>query len=246
MQQPDAAPNRWFFVAMALLAVVVALTGFATTFFIPLANGRFEAPAVVYAHAIATFSWIGLFVLQPTLIRHGAYEAHVRTGILGALIAVTVAVTGLSVGIFAATRDFAAGGGAAAISSFLGVVTSMTIFLGLVSAAIAFRAKPETHKRLMLLATIVVLWPAWFRFRHYFPDVPHPEIWFAVVAADSLIVVAALRDFFVLGRIHPVWLFAGAAVIFEQSLEVIFFDSPPWRAAAQALYEALRSVLGAS
>ncbi|MEQ1490397.1 MAG: hypothetical protein ABL932_07605 [Terricaulis sp.] len=239
MQQPDAASNRWFFVAMALVAVAVALTGFATTFFIPLASGRFEAPPVIYAHAIATFSWIGLFVLQPTLIRRGAYNIHVRTGILGVLIAVTVAVTGLRVGIFASARDFAAGGGAAAISSFLGVVTSMTMFLGLVGAAIAFRAKPETHKRLMLLATIIVLWPAWFRFRHYFPGVPNPEIWFAVVAADSLILVAALRDFFVLGRVHPVWLYAGTAVILEQSLEVIFFDSPLWRAAAQALYAAL-------
>lgn len=240
MQHQDAGGNRWFFVAMALLAAAVALTGFATTFFIPLANGRFEAPAIVYAHAIATFSWIGLFVLQPTLIRRGAYDIHVRTGILGALIAVIVAVTGLGVGVFASARDYAAGGGATAISSFLGVVTSMTMFLGLVGAAIAVRVKAETHKRLMLLATIVVLWPAWFRFRHYFPAMPHPEIWFAVVAADSLIVVAALRDFLVLGRVHPVWLYAGTAVILEQSLEVIFFDSPLWRAAAQALYDALR------
>lgn len=151
---------------MALVAVAVALTGFATTFFIPLARGRFEAPPVVYAHAIATFSWIGLFLVQPALIQNRAYDVHVRMGVLGAFIAVTVAVTGLRVGVFAATRDFAAGGGATAISGLLGVVTSMTMFLALVGAAIAFRAKPETHKRLMLLATIVVLWPAWFRFRH--------------------------------------------------------------------------------
>lgn len=240
MQHHDAGANRWFFVTMALLAVAVALTGFATTFFVPLANGRFEAPLIVYAHAIATFSWIGLFLLQPTLIRRDAYDIHVRTGIIGAVIAVTVAVTGLRVGIFASSRDFAAGGGAAAISSFLGVVTSMTMFLSLVGAAIAYRARPETHKRLMLLATIVVLWPAWFRFRHYFPGVPHPEIWFAVVAADTLIVVAALRDWLVLGRVHPVWLYAGTAVILEQSLEVIFFDTPLWRAIAQALFNALR------
>lgn len=232
--------GQMFFVAMAVLAAVIALIGFASTFFVPLARGSFAGSSVIFAHAAVTFGWIALFVLQPSLIRAGSYDIHVRTGIFGALLAIAVAVTGLHVGAFAAARDFAAGGGPTAISSMVGVATSMAMFLALVASGVAFRGNPEAHKRLMLLATIVVLWPAWFRFRHYFPDVPRPDIWFAVVAADSLIVLAALRDKVVTGRVHPVWLIAGSLVIAEHTFEVIMFDTPAWRAVGQALFDWLR------
>lgn len=236
----EARRAHYFFVAMAVLAAIVALIGFASTFFVPMARGSFAGSPAIYVHAVATFGWIALFVLQPSLIRAGAYDIHVRTGVLGAVLALAVAITGVQVGVFAAERDLAAGVGPTAISTIVGVVTGMTMFLALVAAGIAFRAKPDTHKRLMLLATIVVLWPAWFRFRHYFPDVPRPDIWFALVAADSLIVIAALRDKLVLGRVHPVWLFVGSLVIIEHTFEALMFDTPAWRAVAQAVFDALR------
>ncbi len=241
MTQEAAATPRthWFFVAMACLAAAVALIGFASTFFVPVAQGSFRGSGAIYAHAAATFGWIALFVLQPNLIRAGRYDIHVRTGVFGAALAIAVAITGVQVGVFASARDFAEGGGPAAISSIIGVITGMAMFLALVAAGVALRGKPDTHKRLMLLATIVVLWPAWFRLRHYFPDVPRPDIWFAVVAADSLIVVAALRDKLVLGRVHPVWLILGPLVVLEHVFEVVMFDTPLWRAAAQAVFDFL-------
>lgn len=232
--------GNWFFVAAALIAASVALAGFGSTFFLPLSQGRFHAPPVVYAHAASTFLWIALFVLQPVLIRMGRYDIHVKTGAFGALLAGAVVFTGVQVGLYATERDLDAGGGATTVSSLVGVCTSLTMFLALVAAGIIFRSSAQTHKRLMLLATIVVLWPAWFRFRHYFPGVPRPDIWFAVVGADTLIVLAALRDWLVVGRIHPVWLFVGPLVILEQSFEVIMFDTPAWRAFAQMLFCWLR------
>ena len=81
-----------------------------------------------------------------------------------------------------------------------------------------------------------MIWPAWFRFRHLFPSVPHPEIWFALVLADAWIVVAMVYDRVVRGAIHPVLKWGGSAVIVEQSLEVLVFDSPPWRAAAHVVH----------
>ncbi len=88
----------------------------------------------------------------------------------------------------------------------------------------------------MLLATLVVIWPAWFRVRHYFPAVPRPDVWFAVVLSYTWIGVAMLPDRLARGAVHAVLAFGGTAVIVEQSLEVAAFDSRWWRAAAQALY----------
>lgn len=139
----DTASGRaqsapYFFVSMAVLAAVIALIGFASTFFVPLARGSFTGSPAIFAHAAATFGWIALFVLQPSLIRAGAYDIHVRTGALGAVLALAVAITGVQVGGFAAERDFAAGGGPTAISSLVGVVTGMTMFLALVAAGVVF------------------------------------------------------------------------------------------------------------
>lgn len=234
----ESKPTR-FYIGMALVGLAVALAGFSKTYFAPLTSGDFQAPVVIHVHGAAAFAWVLLFLLQPALIRAGRYDLHIRTGMVGVLIAVAVAVTAVPVGLFVVERDLAARLGPTAVSSLLGVITAMTWFLALVAAAIAFRRQAATHKRLMLLATIVVLWPAWFRLRHWFPDVPRPEIWFAVVAAYSLVPVAMLRDRLAEGRVHPVWWFVGLPVIAEQTAEALLFDGPSWRAAAALIYGVL-------
>lgn len=90
-----------------------------------------------------------------------------------------------------------------------------------------------------MLATIQVLWPAFFRLRHYLPAIPNPDIWFALVLAYLPILIAAGRDQWIYGKIHPVWLFIGPAVVVEQSLEFAFFDQGPLRNFGQWLYALL-------
>jgi hypothetical protein len=239
MKGNNASGASVFYVGMALLGLAVALAGFSKTFFAPIVAGTFNAPLVVHLHGAAAFAWVLLFLLQPTLISAGRYDIHRWTGVFGTAIALAVAVTGVPVGLYVVERDLAAGLGPTAVSSLLGVITAMTVFLVLVAAGVAFRSRPAAHKRLMLLATIVVLWPAWFRLRHWFPDVPRPEIWFGVVAAYSLVPIAMLRDRLVEGRVHPVWWWVGLPVVAEQATEAFLFDRGPWRAVASALHSLL-------
>lgn len=76
-----------------------------------------------------------------------------------------------------------------------GTITGLTLYLVLVGAAVATRRRPDWHKRLAMLATIQVLWPAFFRLCHLLPAVPNPDITFAFVLAYSPIVIAAVRDY---------------------------------------------------
>ena len=62
---------------------------------------------------------------------------------------------------------------------------------------------------------------------------PRPDLWFGVVCADSLIVLAMLRDRPALGRVHPVYLWVGTAVIVETVTEALLFDSAGWRVVAE-------------
>jgi len=220
-----------------MVGLFAVFVGFGKTFIVPVRHGTFSAPAVVYVHGAFAFSWILLFISQASLIHFRKYNTHIIFGIAGIFIATGTAVTMIPAGMYAATRDVKQGGGETAISNMVGVVTSSLLFLALVIAGILNRRKPATHKRLMLLSTVVVLWPAWFRFRHYFPSVPRPDIWFAVVLSDSLIVISCVWDKMVNGRIHPVFKYAGGFVIAEHIFEVLYFDSPGWRIAAHYIYD---------
>jgi hypothetical protein len=51
--------------------------------------------------------------------------------------------------------------------------------------------------------------------------------------------IAALRDQGNYGKIHPVWLFIGPALVIEQSVEFAFFDQGPMRPFGQSIFALL-------
>lgn len=232
--------RSWFFTAMGAVAAIAVLVGFGRTYAMPMARGAFEAPGAVHIHGMFAAAWILLFLVQPLLIRWRRVTLHRQLGRLGVPVAIGVAVTMIPAGFFQATRDAHAGAGPTGISTLLGVFTSGAIFLALVTAGILTRRNREAHARWMLLATLFVIWPAWFRFRHYFPSVPRPDIWFGIVLAYFWIGLAAIRDRMVRGAVHPVIFWGGLALVVETALEVVAFDSYWWRVVAQALYERLQ------
>jgi hypothetical protein len=221
---------------MSLVGLFAVLTGFAKTFITPVATGNFKAPLTIYLHGTLAFGWVVLFMTQTFLIHNKNYRTHKTLGILGIFIAFGVSLTMLPAGLHQAQRELNEGLGETAISGIVGTFTSAIIFLSLVLTGIVNRNNSEWHKRLMLLATIVVLWPAWFRFRHYFPSVPRPDIWFAVVLTDSLIVISWIRDKIVNNKVHPALIYVGSFIIIERVFEVITFDNTSWRYFARLIY----------
>jgi hypothetical protein len=213
-----------FYLLIGLIGLAAVVVGFFTTYIRPSFNGGFTAPLIVHIHGAFAFGWVGL---------------HKRLGYVGLFIALGIVATMLPTGLFQVTRDLSKGLGDTAVSQIVGIVTTALMFAILVGAGFVFRKKPKIHKRLLLLATIVLLWPAWFRFRHYFPLVPRPDIWFGVVLADSLILLSWVADKLTYGKIHPVLFYGGLVIMAEHAFEVLMFDSDPWRLVAKNIYEAL-------
>ena len=153
----------------------MVLTGFSTTFFQPLHAGIFKAPTVIYLHAACMFGWITFFVLQTTLVYTRHTPWHRQIGWLGCLLAAGIAVSTIAANVYATRRDLAAGGGDMAKASLLGTCLEMLMVMTLFCLAIANRRRPEIHKRLLVVFTISILGPAWFRFRRLaiFQSVPH-------------------------------------------------------------------------
>lgn len=229
------------YTTIGLIGLAAALIGFSKTFIFPVAAGTFSAPAVVYVHGAFTFCWVVLFLIQALLIKAENWSLHFKLGTVGLIAALGTGLTMPLVGRFQVERDLAQGIGEVAVSSILGTVLAAIVFLGFVAAALWNRDRPEVHKRFMLIATIHVLWPAWFRFRHYFPSVQPPEIWFALLAADSLFILAWIWDYRANGRVHPALLYGSLFVMSDHIFETFAFDSGPWRSASQLVWSVLKS-----
>jgi hypothetical protein len=243
VSQPQASVNvarrpsrTQFFLWTAFAALAAAMIGFFTTFTRPVWRGEFHGPSVAYVHGAFVLSWLLLFLAQASLVKARSVARHRMLGWLGVAIVPGVVLTTWAMGVSALRRDLAAGGGEIAYSSLVGTFTSPMVFALLFVAAIAYRKRPDFHKRLMFLAMFAVMWPAFFRFRHYFPPIDHPEVWFGYVLAQVVPVgVAMLHDRFTLGRVHRVYLTFGLAMLAEAAIELMLFDTAAWRVVAHGL-----------
>lgn len=156
--------NRYF-QYMAIFLFIVMLTGFAPTYFLRSFFRVPPIPAYVYVHGALMTAWFTLLVVQTSLIRAHRIAVHRRLGILGALLAVAVAGGALVTTLAAPARfsldpsplDFK-------IQIFWGNFGLLTLFCTFVAIAIWMRGRPETHKRLLLLASITMIGPAFGRY----------------------------------------------------------------------------------
>ena len=152
------ARNR-FYLFMSALFFSVVLIGFSRSFYL---KSYFDFPALpvhLYLHGIALTSWFALALVQPWLIRSRRAGLHRKLGVIGAALAVSVVLTGLWTVVM---RD------APEIDQYptraAGNLASLLMFSSCVSFGLFFRKESETHKRLMLLASIPILAPALDRF----------------------------------------------------------------------------------
>lgn len=224
---PARRPRSAFQLCLAGFFLLVALVGFSTTYFFPLAKGSFAAPWVVHVHGALMFGWLLLLLTQSLLVRAGRMRAHRRLGWLGVFVATAIVLSGVAVGAFATRRDLAATGQSWPLGDLVNIVIEMLLFGVLVGLAIACRRRPEAHKRYLVLATISALGPAWFRFRHFLPFVPEPLVVFSLVA-DSVLLVVIARDWRVDKRVHRVYVWAGGAMFLVHALELTFRESATW------------------
>jgi hypothetical protein len=213
LSTPARAEPRRFYLGFALACAAIAFAGFTPTFWAPLASGRLELAPVVGLHAALFFAWILLFVTQTALASTGLFAHHRMLGVAGVLLAASM----VAVGVLAALHSYhvhAAAGHADRAGPFLiSPLSMMPFFGGAVALAAANVRRPDVHKRLMVLATAVVITPAIARLIQFAAGgmeairVPTVErTIFPALVADLLILVAIAHDWRTRGRPQPVYL----------------------------------------
>lgn len=219
-----------FYRLAALGAIAVSLIGFYLTYLRPMALGRFSGPAISHLHGALLASWLVLVSVQSFLL-----PSHRKLGWIAVILAPAIAVSTMAIGVEATRRDIAQG----IVFGMAGNVTAPLVFCALIGAAIVCRRKPQWHKRLILIATTVILWPAWFRWRHFMPWLPRPDLTLGVVATNLPVAIAAMRDRWLFGAIHPAYAVVALPVIIWETSESLAFGTASWTKFGMWLYECL-------
>ncbi len=200
--------DRHFFSAMALACAIVPVLGFLPSYF----HRSAELPPLsrlYQLHGALFTAWIVLLVAQTALVAGRRTNIHRTLGLAGAFLAAVMFVLGVAVSVETLRRNGGPPGGDP--RKFLAIPLGDIIVFGvLVDAAILQREDSDTHKRLMLLATISLLTAAVARFLRQVGMGGAPKLFHDT---DVFVVVLAIYDLVSRGRLHPAALWGGATVV---------------------------------
>ena len=225
----SADAERRFYGGMAAAILVVAILGFARTYFLrPILPVPTPAPPalthLVHLHAFLFTAWVVLLFIQTRLVAARRIDLHLRLGVIAAGVAVVMVAVGVLVALHAVHRGIAPFG--MDPYRFLIVpLVAITLFAVFVIAGIRTRRRDSrAHKRYMLLGTIALLPPAVARWALLLGL--GPPIVFAV--ATLFLVPLFIWDWKALGRIHPVTLWGGLAITASGPLRLLVSGTDEW------------------
>jgi uncharacterized membrane protein YozB (DUF420 family) len=211
-----------FFFSLALVMLAIVAAGFGPTLYLrpwfAAPNGRVLHPEQL-VHGIVLTGWFTLFVAQSFLVNSGRTRTHMRVGIAGGVLAIAVVVSSL-VTMREATQRFAAAGidlRTRVIPIIVSDFWVLVVFTLLVAAAVQFRRQVATHKRLMLLASVMLIGPALSTVRPIgrllVPYLPFLLLRPSVVFIAICIIALGCFDLATKRRLEPATLWGSGALI---------------------------------
>lgn len=229
--------DRLFYGGIAIAAAVLAVVGFAPTYYLRFLDGGPTATisggafsTLLHVHGALFTAWVLLFVVQTALIATRRVAVHRKLGVLGAILAAAMVAAGVLSGIALARR----GGAPPGINplAFLAIpLGDMVMFAGFVATALLWRRDKESHKRLMLLAYASILAAPAARLPGVLPLGP-----LAFYAIGFLIVVAgAIYDQVSRGRVHRVYRWGGGLLLLSVPVRLAISGTSAWHAVASWL-----------
>mgnify|MGYP003643672175 CR=1 FL=1 len=191
------------------------------------------APFWVHMHGVLMLAWLGLLIVQPTLVSQGNFARHRQLGRIGGLLALFITCLGIFTGVASLMLN--------RFPPFFSppyflvlTVTESLVFGVMVAWAIRRRRATDWHRRLMIGATIIILEPALGRLL----PIPLMGPWAEpAVALCQLAVVAIIASYDQRSRgaVHPATWAVAAIVIGTRVAISLLSMAPPVIALATRL-----------
>jgi hypothetical protein len=222
--------DRTFYTAFSLAAIATVLSGFGPTYYAKAYTGAPPISTFIHLHAALFSAWMALFSIQTFLVAAKRTDIHRRLGIFGVVLALATVVAGYGTAVAGAQTGWAGPGtprDAAQALRFLVIpLGDLVLFVGFLATALYLRRKPETHKRLMLLAMIGgILPPAFGRLP--------AQVGIGLV----LIFLSAgpVYDGIFRGRIHRAYVWGTTLILISLPLRFVIAGTDSWRRFAEWL-----------
>jgi hypothetical protein len=250
VQRGRAVPVRRsrFYWRAAIACAVVAIGGFMGTYWLQLPARTFRGPALLHVHGALCTAWVLFLISQSWLVTRGKVRNHRDWGLLGIALASVLTMVALAVAITAMNGRVAAGYGDAARSFLIVPLTAVGLFAGFTAAAIANVKRPEWHRRFMIIGTVGLVQAAMARVFFLaatgggpgmrpgvLPPQPVSVAGMPAFVLELIIVAGMIRDWRVLGRVHPAWIIGAVTITGLELIRVPVSASAGWLSFASFL-----------
>lgn len=220
--------ERMFFSGMAIAMTLIAIIGFAPSYYLKAHFGTPALSPLLHWHGAAFTLWMVLLIAQTSLIAAGRVALHRQLGVAGIVLAVTMMVLGGVVAITRAQQGVLGVPGVPPLVFLAIPLMTLVVFPVLFGLAIHFRRRSDIHKRLMLIATVELVTAAIARLPGLGPL--GPPAFFG--AADLFVVAIAIYDWRTRGRLHPATIWAGLFLLASQIGRLAISGTQAWHSFA--------------
>ncbi len=231
-----AQADRIFYSGTALAIAMIVFAGFAPSYYLR-PSSQPALSMLLTVHGVLFTSWIVVLIAQTSFIAANRRDLHKRVGIAAVCLGVAMVVLGVTSAIDALRRGAAPLPGVDPRTFLVVPLGDMVLFASFLGAGFYFRRSSETHKRLMLLATMSMLGAAFGRI------IPRSGVAFLIQGGPFsifglvlvLVAIAGTYDFATRRRIHRVYLWGALAIAVSVPLRLAIGGSEPWLAFADSL-----------
>ncbi|MCF0072845.1 hypothetical protein LZD49_20360 [Dyadobacter sp. CY261] len=216
--------GRYFFVSMAILFPILVALGFVPDYQM-IIQEEIKVHWFLHVHGLIMTAWMGIFLAQTLLVANGNIKRHKQLGQTGFVFGILVWVSLVVVTVRALIVNNPPEPGGQ--FDILFIQLYLQILFGIFfSWGMLVRKRAAAHKRLLFLATMIVIQAGIDRIR-FLPGIQ--EILFIrFIYLDILLIPLFVYDWLSLKRIHFITWFGTLLICTLQTGIVFGWGSPAW------------------
>ena len=220
--------DRRLYTAIAIGLALIVLFGFAQTYYLKFLFGAPPLRLLLHVHGIVMTAWVVLFAIQVRLVAAHRTGLHRRLGVVGVVVAAMVLAVGVPVAVSQGhlhliRNDIPIEPALVFLPVPLG---TLLLFATFVTAAFLLRRRAAYHKRFMALSCLSIVLPGLDRLPLQF--IMDADRWILFGLNDVCVAVCIAYDTLKYRRLHPAWIWGGAAFLALQILTLTLRNSQTW------------------
>ena len=225
------ARSEPFFSIMTGVVIVFIVLGFGGAYSRGMSAGGFPPSLALVLHGLVTLSWFALTLVQAVLIRRTNIALHRQLGWASIGLAAVIVVLGYNIVAVAIHKpDWSIAGFdniGSAIFPFFDIATFAVVY----ALGIANRKNREAHKRLMVLAGVMMMDPAVARTAIVLLDTPP----LAILIELAILAAFPIYDWRTRGKPHWASVFGFVLFVVCMALRFALGGTEAWATLASAV-----------